>query len=441
MSSHESSGAPSHTPPAPSEYNLVHSRLIRGRFALTRRRAGGCGCPSPDCRRLQVTVPDPSFTVIHRNPVPSQAAQEAPQTVAMPKQRRPRTRRSAPTFADHAARVPIVTAGTDPHDPDLPSYTRKTTEKSEVPLVFGVDDPSGAGLTRAQALAGDSMRAPHYGVRLSSRTTETVEHPGWAEPQWFAVRSRLAALQTLRPDAIGSHTSAAELLGIPLPSHLRGRHAPIHVLSPVTNAVQARGAHGHRGSLTEPSVTTGGVEVTGHLQTVMQLAPLLAERDLVVAIDALIGPWRGSPVALEQIDRHMRENPGRRGARKLRNARARARPGVGSPRESEIRLDLVDWGFPEPAVGRAVWIAELRRHLTRDLLYEDIRTAIEYEGEQHRTNRWQVEADIERANAVRSAGYFVERLTKRTGLVELIGVLTERFAALRAGTLRFPSAH
>lgn len=359
----------------------------------------------------------------------------------MPQRREPRTRRSAPTFADHAARVPLLQYGTDQHDPDLPSYTRKTSEKSEVPLVFGIDDPGSADLTRAQAPAGENMRSPHYGVRLSLQATETVEHPGWAEQLWFAVRSRLAALQKLRPDAIGSHTTAAELHGIPLPSHLRGKHVAIHVLSSVANGVQARGARGHRGALTEPSVTTGGVEVTGHLQTLMQLAPLLAERDLVVAIGSMIGPWRDWPVALEQIDQHMRENPGRRGARKLRNARLRARTGVGSPRESEVRLDLVDWGFSEPSVGRAVWIEELRRHLTPDLLYEEIRTAIEYEGEHHRTSTWQMEADIERSNAFRSAGYFVERLTKRTGLAGLIGILTERFAALRTGILRFPSAH
>lgn len=357
----------------------------------------------------------------------------------MPQRRRirpRRARREPPTFDDHAARIPL-----HQHETDLPTYTKKTAEISEVPLVFGIDDSGSAGLSRAQALAGENLRSPGYGVRLSPRVTEVVEHPGWAEPDWFAVRSRLAALQTLRPDAVGSHTTAAQLLGIPLPLNLRGKGAAIHVLSTATNGVQARGAQGHRGELTEPSVDVAGVTVTGYLQTLAQLAPLLAERDLVVAIEALIGPWRGSVVSLEQIERHVRDHPRRRGVRRFRAALLRARPGVGSPRESEIRLDLVDWGFPEPVVGHREWIADLRRHLTPDLWFEDIRTAIEYEGEQHRTNEKQMEIDIQRSNAFRPGGCFVERLTKRTRLVDLITTLTDRFAALRGGTLRFPSAH
>ena len=142
-----------------SEYNLVRdSRLIRGRFALTRRRAGGCGCPSPDFRR---SAGHSSGSQLHRHPqescpVPGRTGStadcghaEATQALAHVPQRSD-VRRPRGAGADRDGRD-----GSARPRPSL--IYAETTEKSEVPLVFGVDDPSGAGPTRAQALAGDSM--------------------------------------------------------------------------------------------------------------------------------------------------------------------------------------------------------------------------------------------------------------------------------------------
>lgn len=373
---------------------------------------------------------------IHSIQLPPPAGVTSSQTVGMSHQRKTRSRRRASTYREHSVSEPLVS-----HSPDLPAYTRKAVELSEVPLVFGLDDAEVAGFTRARALAGDNLLSPLYGVRMSTRLKEKVEHPGWAEPQWFAARSRLAAVQARRPDAVGSHTTAAEVLGIPLPARFRGERMPVHVLSSVTSGVQAGGVVGHRGALTEPPVRVGGVNVTGYRQTLSQLAALLTERDLIVAVEGMIGPWRGSPASIEQLSQHQKNYPGRRGARTFRGALQRARPGVGSPKETELRLDLVEWGFPEPSVGVEVWIGDLQRSLTPDLLYEDIRTVIEYEGAHHGTHQWQMDRDIERAAAFRSAGCFVERVTKTSVLAGLISVLTERFAARRAGTLRFPSPY
>lgn len=351
----------------------------------------------------------------------------------MTHQRKPRNRRRPSTYQDHSDSEPLV-----PLSPELPVYTRKGLARSEVPLVFSLDEAEAAGFTRARALAGDNLLSPLYGVRMSTGLRGTVEHPGWSESDWFASRSRVAAVQARRPDAVGSHTTAAELLGIPLPARLRGERMPVHVLSARTSAVQIGGVVGHRGALTEPPVQVGGVAVTGYCQTLMQLAALLTERDLIVAVEGVIGPWRGSPVSLDQLDQHLKAYPGRRGARKIRSTLQRARPGVGSPKETELRLDLVEWGFPEPSVGSQVWIEDLQRYLVPDLLYEDIRTAIEYEGAHHGKHQPQMDMDIERAVAFRSAGWFVERVTKTSALAGLISVLVERFAAHRAGTLRFP---
>ncbi|HLR44814.1 MAG TPA: hypothetical protein VK065_06460 [Brevibacterium sp.] len=296
-----------------------------------------------------------------------------------------------------------------------------------------MSDPEAGETSRWRVIAGDGLLAPLYGVRMDRAPTEEITHPAWADDEWFAERARLAAVQSRRPGALGSHSTAALLHGIPLPTYARRRRSPVHVVSPEGSAVRLRGVQGHRGRIVEQPVEVGGVSVCGALQTLVQLAPMLTERDLIIAVEGLMGPWHGPAISPDAVAAAAVRHAGARGLVRLRSALSRARPGVGSPQESELRLDLVELGFPEPTVGSRIWVESMQRHLSPDLLYDQIATVIEYEGEHHRTDRDQYTFDIRRMNAFRSVGYYVERVVAGAPVVDLIMVLHDRFRQLARG--------
>mgnify|MGYP006190244613 CR=1 FL=1 len=80
----------------------------------------------------------------------------------------------------------------------------------------------------------------------------------------------------------------------------------------------------------------------------------------------------------------------------VRLAADRARVGSDSPKETGLRLALVDAGLPEPAVNR--WILDPRtggRVHRGDLTYEEYRLTLEYEC-RHHSDPDQVARDIDR---------------------------------------------
>lgn len=340
-----------------------------------------------------------------------------------------RQRRRKPRAADLAAR-----RSRDSPPNDLPAYARRGTVQSDVPQVIVTEESPLAGLTRWQVLDGTNLFAPARGVRIVPHRTTVIEHPAWADDAWFATRARVAAVQSRRPEAVASHQTAALLLGLPVPASARKAEATIHVLAPPTAPVRWAGVRGHRGHRTESPIAMGGVRVCGIRQTLVQLAAALTERNLLIALEAALGPWHGDAITQQSMLAHLQAHPGSRGTARLRSTLSRARPGVGSPKESELRLDLMELGFPEPTVGATIWTESLRRHLTPDLLYRQIATAIEYEGEHHLVNRSQHNFDIRRIRALQNEGYFVERVVSGVPLVDLIMTLHARFAALAAGT-------
>lgn len=102
----------------------------------------------------------------------------------------------------------------------------------------------------------------------------------------------------------------------------------------------------------------------------------------------------------------LRQHPGLA----VRRACALARSGAESVRETRLRLCLVLAGLPEPRLQ-----AELRDEgewLGRyDMLIESHRLLIEYEGDQHRTDKRQWTRDIVRMERAQRLGYGVVRVT------------------------------
>ncbi|GAB3760234.1 hypothetical protein [Microlunatus parietis] len=99
-----------------------------------------------------------------------------------------------------------------------------------------------------------------------------------------------------------------------------------------------------------------------------------------------------------------------RGCRTARRAAQLTRSTARSPKESELRLLLTLAGLPEPRCNVSVG-DDVHRIAEVDLLYDDFRVAVEYEGDQHRTDGWQWSVDIERMEELIAAGYAVIRVT------------------------------
>lgn len=123
-------------------------------------------------------------------------------------------------------------------------------------------------------------------------------------------------------------------------------------------------------------------------------APHLTLLDLVIAGDWLVRLRRCSPDSLTAYTQRSRG----RGAVLARRAARLVRARVDSPRETRLRLVLVLAGLPEPVCNPRVGNNEGPIGCV-DLVYWAYRLLMEYEGDQHRTDRQQWNLDIDRAEA------------------------------------------
>jgi very-short-patch-repair endonuclease len=84
---------------------------------------------------------------------------------------------------------------------------------------------------------------------------------------------------------------------------------------------------------------------------------------------------------------------------------------VRSPRETRLRLLVLDSGLPEPEIN--YWIYDDRgRFLTEsDLVYPREKVVLEYEGDHHRTDVKQWRKDIARRESLEDAGWRVIRVS------------------------------
>ena len=99
-----------------------------------------------------------------------------------------------------------------------------------------------------------------------------------------------------------------------------------------------------------------------------------------------------------------------RGAVTARRAAGLVRARVDSPRETMLRLCLVLAGLPTPDCNLVMGTHD--HPIGRvDLVFKEFGVLIEYEGDQHRTDRWQWNVDIGRYEEFTADGYLVIRVT------------------------------
>jgi very-short-patch-repair endonuclease len=217
-----------------------------------------------------------------------------------------------------------------------------------------------------------------------------------------------AYAQRMRQCEVFSHRTAAALHGLPtVAAHADGA---IDVAAAVPHGLpRARGVRGHR--VRPDLITVGmlhGLRVVSPVDAWCQLAAESTERELIVMGDALVRRQR--PLAtMAELRRAVDRMAGRRGHRRLKRAHARVRARTDSPAETELRLDLMDAGLPEPAVNVDLRDARGALIAIGDLVYAEYRILVEYDGDHHRTDRAQYARDIDRLDDLAAAGWRVIR--------------------------------
>lgn len=163
-----------------------------------------------------------------------------------------------------------------------------------------------------------------------------------------------------------------------------------------------------------------GTPTVDPIAALFTVARELTVDEAVVVMDALLtaadnypGLLPGRPAFTRaQLEKRLAQWRRFPGSATIRDASPLARERVESPKETETRLMLVRAGLPEPVVQHEVW--DGARLIARpDLSYPDLKIAIEYEGDGHRTDPAQWRRDIQRQRDLEDRGWIVIRLTQR----------------------------
>ena len=138
-------------------------------------------------------------------------------------------------------------------------------------------------------------------------------------------------------------------------------------------------------------------------RTAYDLGRYLKRDAAVVHLDALA---RATGLAAEHVAPLIDRSKGVRGIRGLRSAVDLMDGGAQSPKETELRLLLIDAGYPRPQTQIPVADADGYEFAYLDMGWEDVMIAVEYDGEQHRTDQVQYRWDVKRLRKVHERGWY-----------------------------------
>jgi hypothetical protein len=149
-----------------------------------------------------------------------------------------------------------------------------------------------------------------------------------------------------------------------------------------------------------------GLRVTTRVRTAFDLGRHLDRPEALARLDALM--WN-QPFLVDEVRTLARRYPRAPGSRQLRELLPLVDGGAASPRESRIRLWLIDAGFPQPQT--QIPIFEGTRPIAfLDMGWEQFMVAVEYDGDHHRKDRRQYVKDIARLRMLEVLGWIVIRV-------------------------------
>ena len=200
---------------------------------------------------------------------------------------------------------------------------------------------------------------------------------------------------------------------------------------------------GHR--LGDPCLSVvrrAGLPLADGASLFCHLAAALRPPDLVAVGDALVlepvvpdwqeeRPW----ATLRQLTDRVDAFHGRGKAAALKALKL-IRPGAESRPETLVRLAVAEAGLPEPEVNGEVRDSAGRFIGRGDLVYGRWRVVVEYDGDQHRTDRRQFDHDVLRLERFAAAGWTVVRILGRSFFGDPDACISRVRRALLAGGWR-----
>jgi len=196
----------------------------------------------------------------------------------------------------------------------------------------------------------------------------------------------------------------------------------------------SRAPHGvlvRRGVLKDGETQTiAGYAVTTPERTAFDIGRRGAVHSAVARLDALA---RATGFKIDDVLRVAQAHPGSPGLRRLETALELVDPGAQSPRETYLRLLFIDAGLPRPQTQIPVFGADGIPVAYLDLGWEEWMVAVEYDGDQHRTDRRQYVKDIRRLEMLEEMGWIIVRVVAEDSSA---AVLRRVRAAIRASNVR-----
>ncbi len=175
-------------------------------------------------------------------------------------------------------------------------------------------------------------------------------------------------------------------------------------------------------TLLEGEITClGGLPVTSVVRTAFDLGRHLPRSKAIERLDSLM---RAITFSVDDVETLAARHPGARGVRRLRTVLPFVDPGAASPKETWLRLLILDAGLPAPRTQIPVHdVTGLLAVL--DMGWEEYRVAAEYDGDQHRSDRRQYVWDQRRTRLLTSRGWEIVRVIKEDGKADVIARIDE----------------
>ncbi len=167
----------------------------------------------------------------------------------------------------------------------------------------------------------------------------------------------------------------------------------------------------------------GDLPVTSLARTALDLGRHLARDAAVVHLDALAAATGVSvDDALALADRYR----GARGVRRAREALVLMDGGAQSPKETSLRLMLIDAGLPAPRT--QIGVTDGVREAFIDMGYDEPMVGLDYEGAHHACDRVQYVHDIGRSELIDSQGWIDLRVVAEHSRRFILHRVRESFA-------------
>ncbi|OBL17020.1 hypothetical protein A5646_05965 [Mycobacterium sp. 1245499.0] len=149
------------------------------------------------------------------------------------------------------------------------------------------------------------------------------------------------------------------------------------------------------------------MRITTPARTALDLARRHPRGIAIAAVDALV---QATELKMADVELLVDRYRGRPGMKAARAALRLVDGGAQSPKETWLRLLLIAAGFPAPQTQICVRNEWGWAEAYLDMGWEDIKVAVEYDGDQHRTSRYQYVKDIRRLETIERYGWIVIRV-------------------------------